>query len=130
MASLVGALVRTAVIVAVIGVYLAVLSNSDSTDPLGAGLLAFLILVVVAFGWAFVDGLRLGLVPAFVGWLLAAALSGLALPVAVGLANDGELALDLEDAVFFAILLFIPALAGLAIGGAVHGIRDRDKVAG
>src|SRR4051794_16282091 len=105
---LVGALVRTAVVIAVIAVFVAVLYSSDSTDALGAGLLAFLILVVLAFAWALVDGVRLGLVPALVGWLLAAAFSGVGIPAALALANGDGLGFDLEDAVFFAILLFVP----------------------
>ncbi|GAA4379785.1 hypothetical protein [Nocardioides caricicola] len=120
----VGSLVRTVVLVAVVAIYVAVLNESDSTDPLSAGLLAFLILVSIAFVWALVDGVRRGLVAALVGWLLTSVLAGVAIPATLSVVNDADL--GVSDAVFFAILLAVPAFGGLLIGGLVHRTRDHD----
>lgn len=121
----VGSLVRTVVLVAVVAIYVAVLNESDSTDPLSAGLLAFLILVSIAFVWALVDGVRRGLAAALVGWLLTSVLAGVAIPVTLSVVNDADLAV--ADTVIFAILLAVPALGGLLIGGLVHRTRGRDE---
>lgn len=121
---IIGALLRAGVVVAVIAGYLVVLDNSDSTDALGAGLLAFLILVAIAFVWALVDGVRVGFVPSLVRWVLASALAGAGIPAIVAIRDSSGFAL--EDAVFFAILLFLPAVVGLAIGGIVHRARVPD----
>ncbi len=126
---LLGVLLRSAVIVGVIAVYVELLSRSDSTDALSAGLLAFLILVAIAFVWSVVDGIRLGFVPGLVEWLLTSVVAGVGLPVALAIANDYDVANEVGDgAVFFAILLFLPALAGVGVGGLVHRTRDRDEV--
>lgn len=125
-----GVLVRAAVLVAVLAVYMVLLDRSDSTDALSAGLLAFLILVTVAFAWALVDGVRRGAIPALVGWALTSTVAGLGIPVVIALNNDTGIVEELGDgALFFGLLLFVPAFVGLVIGGVVHRVRDRDGVA-
>lgn len=127
---LLGVLLRAAAIVVVTAVYVALLSQSDSTDALSAGLLAFLILVSIAFVWALVDGVRRGFVSAIVGWLLTSVVACVGIPVVLAIANDTDVATEIGDgAVFFAFLLFVPALAGLSIGGLVHRTRGPDEVA-
>ena len=122
-------LIRAAAIVAVLAVYVVVLDQSDSTDALSAGLLAFLILITVAFVWALVDGVRRGLVPALVVWALTSAVAGLGIPVVIALKNDTGIVEEFGDgALFFGLLLFVPALVGLAIGGLVHRTRGPDEV--
>lgn len=124
---LAGVLVRSAVLALVIAAYGAAVNRSESTDALGAGLLAFLLVVVVAFGWAFVDGLRHGFVPALVTWVLTAALGGVAICVALALtvADEGVGSAIADSAVFFAVLLVVPALVGLGLGAVVHRVRGR-----
>ena len=125
----VGVLIRSAALVVVISVYVALLNRSDSTDALSAGLLAFLILVTIALVWALVDGIRTGLVPALVGWALTSVVAGVGIPVVLAINNDVDVAGEVADgALFFAILLFAPAFVGLAVGGIVHRVRDRDEV--
>jgi membrane protease YdiL (CAAX protease family) len=122
---LVGVLVRTVVILAVIGVVVLAIDHSDSTDALGAGLMAFLVLVTVAFAWALIDGVRRGFVPALLAWILTSAAAGVGIPVVISLGSSEGAALD--DAVFFGLLLLVPAAVGLVIGGAVHGLSRRSE---
>lgn len=124
---LLGVLVRSAALVVVIAVYVALLDRSDSTDALSAGLLAFLILVTIALVWALVDGIRQGLVPALLGWALTSVVAGVGIPLVLAIENDNDFAVG--DAVFFGFLLFAPAFVGLAVGGIVRRIRGRDEVA-
>ena len=127
---LVGALLRSVVIVVVIAAYVAAIARSETTDALGAGLLAFLILIAMALVWAVVDGVRRGLVEALVTWVLTSLLAGVGIPVALALTDDRDLASELSDGfVFFALVLFVPAAIGLALGGLVHRIR-RPEAAG
>lgn len=123
---IIGALLRAVAVVAAIAGYIVVLDNSDSTDPLSAGLLAFLILVTIAFVWALVDGIRVGLVAALVRWLVASALAGVGIPAVLAIRDS--VGFDLEDALFFGLLLFVPALVGLVIGAVVHQARGGDEV--
>ena len=116
-----GVLIRTVTVLAVIAVVVLAIDNSDSTDALGAGLLAFLVLVTVAFAWALVDGVRRGFVPSLLLWVLTSAIAGVGIPVVISLGDADGVSID--DAVFFALLLLVPAAIGLAIGGAVHGLR-------
>ena len=89
---LLGVLLRSLVIVAVIAGYVAAIARSETTDALGAGLLAFLILVGMALVWAVVDGVRRGLVEALVTWVLTSAVAGVGIPVALALTDDRDLA--------------------------------------
>lgn len=124
---LVGVLLRTVALLAVIAVVVLVIDNSDSTDALGAGLLAFLILVTVAFAWALVDGVRRGFAQSLLVWVLTSAIAGAGIPVVLSLGSSDSLGLD--DVVFFALLLFVPAAVGLVIGGVVRGLGDRPEAA-
>ena len=128
---LVGSLLRSVAIVAVITAYVAVVNRSESTDALGAGLLAFLILVAMALVWALVDGVRRGLVEALATWVLTSAITAVAIPVALALTDsDRDLATELSDGfVFFALVLFIPAALGLVLGAVVHRVRRPAAVA-
>lgn len=121
---LLGVLLRSLVIVAVIAGYVAAIARSETTDALGAGLLAFLILVGMALVWAVVDGVRRGLVAALVTWVLTSAVAGVGIPLALALTDDRDLAGELSDGfVFFALVLFVPAAIGLALGALVHRLR-------
>lgn len=120
---LAGVLIRTVALLAVVAVVVLAIDKSDSTDALGAGLLAFLVLVTVAFAWALVDGVRRGFVPALLLWVLTSAIAGIGIPVVISLGSAEGVAFD--DAVFFALLLLVPAAVGLVIGGAVHGLSGR-----
>ncbi|CAI9410953.1 hypothetical protein HIDPHFAB_05031 [Nocardioides sp. T2.26MG-1] len=121
---LVAALLRSVVIVVVIAAYVAVVNSSESTDALGAGLLAFLILVAIALVWAVVDGVRWGLLEALLTWVLTSVVVGLGIPVALALSDDRDLGAELSDGfVFFALVLLVPAAIGLALGALVHRVR-------
>ena len=124
---LVGVLIRTAALLVVIAVVVLAIDSSDSTDALGAGLLAFLVLVTLAFVWALVDGVRRGFVPSLLLWVLTSAIAGVGIPVVISLGDaDG---VNANDAAFFALLLLVPAAVGIVIGGAIHGARGRPEVA-
>jgi hypothetical protein len=126
---LVGVLIRTVALLVVIAVIVLAIDNSDSTDALGAGLLAFLVLVTVAFAWALVDGVRHGFVASLFLWVLTSAIAGVGTPVVISLGSSEGVAIG--DAVFFALLLLVPAAVGLVIGGAVRGLRgEPDASAG
>ncbi|WP_243059382.1 hypothetical protein [Nocardioides sp. SR21] len=126
---LLGVVVRAAALVLVIAGWAAVLNNSDTTDALSAGLLAFFLLVGFAFVWSLVDGIRQGFVVATVLWLLTSAVAGIGIPTAIAIVNDSAITDELgESGLFFGLLLFLPALAGVAVGGLVHRIRGRDEV--
>jgi hypothetical protein len=129
---LVGVLIRSVVVVVVIAAYGAVIARSESTDALGAGLLAFLILVIIAFVGALVDGARHGFTHPFLMWLLTSVVAGIGIPVVLALTvTDRDIALEVRDgAVFFAVLLLVPAAIGLCVGGIVHRFRGRSEVTG
>ncbi|MEO5651351.1 MAG: hypothetical protein ABIN79_09110 [Marmoricola sp.] len=125
-----GALIRVLALAVVITVYGVAIGRSDSTDALGAGLLAFLILAFVATLWALVDGIRKGFTTALVLWLLTSLLGGIAVPLSLTLtgANDMGAVEGIRDgSVFFAFLLFVPAFLGLAIGGLVRRMLGGDN---
>jgi hypothetical protein len=124
---LVGVLLRSLVIVVVIAAYVAAIARSESTDALGAGLLAFFILVAIAFVWAVGDGVRRGLLEALLTWVLTSVVAGVGIPVALALTDDRDLANEVSDgAIFFAVVLVVPAVLGLALGGLVHRLRHPD----
>lgn len=121
---LVACLLRCVAIVVVIAAYVAVVNRSESTDALGAGLLAFLILVAMAFVWALVDGVRRGLVEALATWVLTSAVTAVGIPVALAVTDDRDLATEVSDGfVFFVVVLFVPAAIGLVLGAVVHRVR-------
>jgi hypothetical protein len=127
---LVGVLIRSVVVVVVIAAYATVIARSESTDALGAGLLAFLILVIIAFVWALVDGARHGFTHPFLMWLLTSVVAGIGIPVVLALTlTDRDFALEVrEAAAFFVALLLVPAASGLCAGGVVHRFLGRSEV--
>ena len=114
MGALLGALVRAAVLLVVTLAWVEVVDRSDSTDALGAGLIAFLVLVTISFGWSIVDGVRHRFVPALLRWLPAAMLGAVGITLLVA---DEQ---TWGDVAFFAILLLGPAVIGAGIGGLLH----------
>jgi hypothetical protein len=114
MGVLLGALVRAAVLLVVTLAWVAVVDHSDSTDALGAGLIAFVLLVTISFGWSIVDAVRNGFVAALLRWLPAAAIGAVGITLFVA---DEQ---TWGDVVFFAILLLGPAVAGAGIGGVLR----------
>ena len=128
---LLGVLLRSVALVLVMAGYGSMIARSTTTDALGAGLLAFLILVVVVFVWAVVDGVRGGFAHPMLMWLLSSVAGGIGIPVALALTvSDESINHEIRDgAVFFGILLLLPAILGLAIGGIVHRLRSHSRTA-
>jgi hypothetical protein len=117
-------LLRSAVLVAGLATYFGVLRlvGDSAGDPnIGAGLLAFVLIVVVSGVWGFLDGRRLPLGRVVRIWAVAGAAVGL---VQVGLVawNDGDwdgsvIAADLLVLFpFMVALVIVPAVTGAAIG--------------
>ncbi len=128
---LLSGLLRSVVIVVVIAAYVAAIARSETTDALGAGLLAFLILIGIALCWAVVDGVRRGFVEGLLTWVLTSVVAGVGIPVALALTDDRDLASEVSDGlVFFALVLFVPAAIGLALGGLVHRVRRPESATG
>ena len=119
-------LVRTAVLVLLYVGFLAVLDRVESTDPLGAGLLFFLVVLVVSLAWGVWDGWQRGFLHAAVVWVLVGAAAGFGIvagSVAVGEVG-GSLADGLRDSwLFFALLIAVPGVLGAVPGGLVHRAR-------
>lgn len=117
MGVLLGALLRAAVLLVVTLAWVEVVDRSDSTDALGAGLVAFLLLVTISFWWSIVDGVRHAFVAALLRWLSAAVLGAVGITFLVA---DEQ---TWGDVIFFAILLLGPAVVGAGIGGLLHRAR-------
>ena len=114
--------VRVAALTAFFALYLALLDRSDSTDALGAGLMFFMIVAVVAMSWALVDAFRRGGLSTAAVWAVTAVLSGLALG-AVRMVTDESVTFHevvTSDLPFFAVLVLVPAALGGALGALVH----------
>lgn len=96
----------------------------DAADAnIGAGLIAFGVVVLVSFGWAFADGRRRGTAPTVVVWAVVAIgfgalwLLGIATIATDASMTLGErLRLDAFFVVFTAGLVFVPAAVGAALG--------------
>lgn len=120
------AVVRIVLLTLAYVVYAEVVSRSESTDALGAGLLFFLIVVSVAFAWSTYDAARRGFLAAAVVWLLTAAGVGLTITVAyvVGEQTAGAFVDELREGwLFFSLLVFVPAVPGAGIGSLFHRSR-------
>lgn len=128
MPGLAAVIVRLAAFVLFDVVFLVLLSRSDSTDALGAGLLFFLIVAVAAAMWAGFDAARRGFVPTVIVWAVTALLTGIALTVVYVISDDAaELGPELRDSTsFFVGLLFVPALLGSLVGSLLHRARRSD----
>ena len=122
--------VRLVVLGVALGCYYAALPLlfPGSTDAnIGAGLIAFGVVVLVSFGWALVDARRRGAAPTMLVWAVVAAAFGLLWLLGLALleADDSmsiaeRLRVDAFLAVFTAGLVFVPAGLGAAIGGSAH----------
>ena len=114
-------LLRVAALALLTFVYVQVLDRSESADPLGAGLLFFLIAAGVCGVWALVDGARRGLAVSVVVWTVVAAVCGVAINAVVLWTmdtSDGRgWAFGPGDVLFFALLVLVPAVLGAALGG-------------
>lgn len=119
-------LVRSLVLVAIYLVALVAINASDTTDPLGPGLLVFFGFVVVALVWGTVDGARGSAPRAILVWVLAGAVLGLATSVGILVQDTGsdfgeDLAFSLP---FFAVLVGLPAALGAGVGALIRRGRD------
>ena len=125
--------IRATVLAVVIAIYGVALSRSESTDALGAGLLAFLLLTAITFVWGLVDGSRRGFKSAVLLWLPTSVVAGVAVPLVLSLTGStGEgIGTSVRDStIFFAVMLFMPALIGLGIGSLVHRMRGSQAEVG
>lgn len=124
--ALVAVLIRSAVFLGVICVVVVVLDHSDSSDPLGAGLLAFFVLVTVAFAWGLTDGILRGFLRPLAVWVLTSVVAGIGIPVLLAIRESDDVVDQLRDgALFFALLLLVPAVIGVGIGSIFHRLGDR-----
>ena len=123
--------VRLVVMGTALGAYYAAIPHlfpdGGSGANIGAGLIAFGVVVLVSFGWGFVDGRQRGASPTVVTWAVVASAFGLAwlLGLALVEADDSmslaeRLMLDSPIAVFTAGLVLVPAGLGAALGGTAH----------
>ena len=90
---------------------------------IGAGLIAFGVVALVSFGWAFADGRHRGAAPALVVWTVVAVAFGLLWLLGLAVLGADEsltlaerLRLDAFLAVFTAGLVLLPAAAGAGLG--------------
>ena len=97
---------------------------------IGAGLIAFGALVLISFGWAFVDGTARGISPTIATWAIVAAIvsSGWLVARAVSEADASTSATeiithDLGTLPFTLGLVLVPAAVGAAIGTAFRPAR-------
>lgn len=97
---------------------------------IGAGLIAFGAMVLISFGWAFVDGTARGISPTIATWAIVAAIvsSGWLVARAVSEADASTSATeiithDLGTLPFTLGLVLVPAAVGAAIGTAFRPAR-------
>jgi hypothetical protein len=115
---LVKTLVRVLVLSAIDVLALVLIYLSNTTDPLGPGLLLFLVFVLVALVWGVLDG-RGAARQAILVWVLVSALVGVELAVSTAVVDDasGLTGSDIGSTVLFAMALLLPpALVGIGIG--------------
>lgn len=126
MSILVPFLVRSLVLIAVYVVALLAINASDTTDPLGPGLLVFFAFVAVALVWGTVDGARGSAPRAILVWVLAGAVLGVATSVGILVQDtDSSFGEDLAFSVpFFAVLIGLPAALGAGVGALIRRGRD------
>ncbi len=126
MSHLLAVLLRVAVLAAVVTAYmtLVVPSMSQPRDAnIGAGLIAFGVVIVVTVAWSFVDGRRAGLAPTAIRWAGVAVVFSLGWVVLLAV-GDGDTSLGSREAVGAALalipftvgLVLVPSLVGAAIG--------------
>ena len=126
MSLLLRVLVRLAVLAFVVGAYreLVVPLMSEPGDPdIGAGLIAFGIIIIISFVWSVVDGRRSGLTSTAARWAIVAVVFSLGWVVLLAVAErDGSmstrdaLSASLGLVPFTIVLVLVPSLVGAAIG--------------
>jgi len=104
--------------------------DDDGGANIGAGLIAFGALVLISFGWAFVDGAARGSSPTIIIWAIVAAVVSVgwlaARAVAEADASTGATEIimhDLGTLPFTLGLVLVPAAVGAAIGAALRPAR-------
>lgn len=131
MSTLIAALVRIVVMAAALAVYYAALPYLFPDDGgganIGAGLIAFGALVLISFGWAFVDGTARGISPTIIIWTVVAAVVSVGwLVVRAVVEADASMSAaeiishDLGTIPFTLGLVLAPAAVGSVIGGALR----------
>lgn len=136
MSIVVAVLVRAIAMGAALAAYYAALPLLFPDDGgganIGAGLIAFGALVLISFGWAFVDGAARGVAPAAIIWAVVAAVLSVGwLVVRAVIEADASMSApelilhDLFTIPFTAGLVLGPAVVGAAIG---HALRPSQPV--
>ncbi|NHA67172.1 hypothetical protein [Phycicoccus flavus] len=129
-------LLRVVVVVllaAAVGFGLSALSDPSGGADIGAGVLAFALVVLVSFVWSLLDGRRAGLGRVLLRWLLVAVLVGAFLAAFPQIGSDTSFDLQVylgdlpESGPFGAALVFVPALVGALIGRLIGGRRARTE---
>ena len=131
MSTLLAAVVRIVVMGAALGGYFAALPYLFSDDGdganIGAGLIAFAGLMLVSFGWGFLDGRARGISPTVVVWAIVAAGVAVGWLVGLAVAEAGEsmsvtdmIRTDLFSVFFTGGLILVPAAVGAAVGGSLR----------
>ena len=128
---LIAALVRIVAMGAALGAYHAALPylfpDDEGGANIGAGLIAFGALVLISFGWAFVDGSARGISPTIITWAIVAAVLSVGwLVVRAVVEADASMGAaeiithDLGTLPFILGLVLAPAAVGSVIGGALR----------
>ena len=110
--------VRLVVFAVVFVLALVIVQLSGTTDPLGPGLLLFLVFVLMALVWGFRDG-RGAALAAVVVWLLASLAMGIVFTAGTAVVDESVTvdAAEFGSNVLFGLLLILPpALIGIGVG--------------
>lgn len=134
MSIVVAVLVRVVAMGAALAGYYAAIPSLFPDDGgganIGAGLIAFGALVLISFGWAFVDGTTRGVSPTITIWAIVAAVMSVGWLVARAVAEaDASMSAteifthDLGTVPFTLVLVLLPAAVGAATGAAFRPAR-------
>lgn len=112
------AVVRLLLFAAVFAAALVIVQLSGTTDPLGPGLLVFLVFVLMGLVWGFLDG-RGAARQAVVVWLVASLAMGIVFTAGTAVVDE-SMTLNAEEfgsnVLFGLLLIFPPALIGIGVG--------------